>query len=76
MRIAQVTFIYSEQQDSIYKEVGLGADIVEVLEDGYINLDDVSACSAFYGNTIIFLKGGHSFTIDMNFNNFVSIWKK
>jgi len=42
MRILKVEIVHQEQQDSIYKEVGLGADIVEVLEDGYINLEDVS----------------------------------
>lgn len=76
MRLIDVTFIYQEQQDSIYKEVGLGADIVEIAEDGCIDLDAVVACSAFYDYTVVFLNGGNSVTIEMNYNNFVQLWKK
>ena len=76
MRIQKVQFVYAEKQDSIYKEVGLGADIVEVLEDGYIDLDQVIGCSQFYEHTIVYMKGCHSFTIDMDYINFVAIWTK
>lgn len=74
MRLAQVTFIYQEKQDNIYQEVGLGADYAEIAEDGYVNLDDVQACSAFYEYTNIFMNGGANFTIEMELHKFVELW--
>jgi hypothetical protein len=74
MRILKVEIVHQEQQDSIYKEVGLGADIVEVLEDGYINLDDVSGAIANYDYTNVLFKGGQMLLITMDINRFVAEW--
>ena len=74
MRLLKVEVVHQEKQDSIYNEVGLGADICEYLEDGYIDLDEVVGAIANYDYTNVVIKGGLMILISTDINIFVSKW--
>ncbi len=72
-----VTFIYSEDKiDPIYQMLGLemDADKVEILEDGYIDTEQIEAIAGSMGFTQIYTKGGHVFEIEMDTEEFNLLW--
>ena len=72
-----VTFIYSEDKiDPIYQMLGLemDADKVEILEDGYIDTEQIIAIAGSMGFTQIYTKGGHVFEIEMDTEEFNALW--
>ena len=72
-----VTFIYSEDKiDPIYEMLGLemDADKVEILEDGYIDTDTIEAIAGSMGFTQVYTKGGHVFEIEMDIEEFNTLW--
>ena len=75
--IIPVTFIYSEDKiDPIYEMLGLqiDADKVEILEDGYIDTDQIEAVAGSMGFTQVYTKGGHVFEIEMETEDFIALW--
>lgn len=76
--IVFVDIVFREDMvDPIYKQVGLdmNADEVEIVERGAINLKEVVGCSQHYEMTDVYLKGGHTLIIDMEFDEFIQLWK-
>lgn len=76
--IVFVDIVFREDMvDPIYKQVGLdmNADEVEIVERGAINLKEVVGCSQHYEMTDVYLNGGHTLTIDMEFDEFIQLWK-
>lgn len=72
-----VTFIYSEDKiDPIYEMLGLemDADKVEILEDGYIDTEQIEAIAGSMGFTEVYTKGGHVFEIEMDIEEFHALW--
>lgn len=72
-----VTFIYSEDKiDPIYEMLGLemDADKVEILEDGYIDTEQIEAIAGSMGFTEVYTKGGHVFEIEMDIEEFNALW--
>lgn len=75
MKIA-VSFVFREEQtDPIYQQIGLetNADEVEIIVDGYLDLDKVIGCSEFYEMTHVYCEG-QSFLIDLPLEEFKNIW--
>ena len=64
--------------DPIYKEIGLenDADVVEIVERGVIELDNVIAANEHYEMTQLHLSSGISLFIDMDFDYFCTLWTK
>lgn len=72
-----VTFIYSEDKiDPIYEMLGLemDADKIEILEDGYIDTEQIEAIAGSMGFTQVYTKGGHVFEIEMDTEEFNDLW--
>jgi hypothetical protein len=74
--ILRVQIVHEEINQNGFQEIGIEPDIIEYLEDGYINLSHVVAVSAYHEHTQIFLSGSHSLIIDEDFDTFVSKWRK
>lgn len=76
MRI-KVNFVFQDDQiDPIYQKLGLDmdADGVEIIEEGWLNLNHAIAASEFYELTQVYCTGGHTFLIDLSLNEFEAIW--
>ena len=72
----RVDFVFREEQtDPIYRQIGIemDADTVEVIVDGYLDLDKVIACSEFYEMTHVYCEG-QSFLIDLPLEEFKNLW--
>ena len=72
-----VSFVFREEQtDPIYQQIGLetNADEVEIIVDGYLDIDKVIACSEFYEMTHVYCLGNQSFLIDLPLEEFRKIW--
>ena len=77
MRIVPVTYVFQDDGvDPLYKEIGLeqDADFVEILEDGYLNLDSVIGASENYEMTQVYCSSGHTFIIDLPLQEFYQLW--
>ena len=77
MRVIPVTFVFQDDGvDPIYKQVGLDmdADVIEILEDGYLDLDNVIGASQNYELTQVYCTGGHTFLIDLPIEEFYYLW--
>ena len=72
----EIVFRY-DGVDPIYHEIGLNADAdeIEIIEDGIVDFGKIHAASQHYEMTQIFMEGGHSLYINMEFDYFCSIWK-
>ena len=76
MRI-KVNFVFQDEQvDPIYRKLGLDmdADAVEIIEEGWLDLNHVIAASEFYELTQVYCIGGHTFLIDLPLNEFEALW--
>ena len=76
MRI-KVNFVFQEDQvDPIYKRLGLDmdADAIEIVEEGWLDLNHVIAASEFYELTHVYCTGGHTFLIDLPLLEFEALW--
>lgn len=73
-----VNIVFREDMvDPLYKSIGLNmdADEVEIVEYGMIDLTNVVGCSQHYEMTDVYLQGGHTLTIDMEFHEFIKLWQ-
>jgi len=52
----------------------MDADKVEILEDGYIDTDQIEAVAGSMGFTQVYTKGGHVFEIEMETEDFMLLW--
>ena len=71
-----VSFVFREEQiDPIYQQIGIemDANTVEIIVDGYLDLDKVIGCSEFYEMTHVYCEG-HGFLIDLPLEEFKKIW--
>jgi len=72
-----VPFVFTENQvDPIYKQIGLETNEseIEVVVDGYLDLDKVVGCSEFYDMTHVYLLGNQNFLIDLPLEEFRKLW--
>lgn len=70
----KVQIILEQRNDSWLESVGLEPEIVQILEDGFVNEQHIVAASAYYENTQLFMQGGHILLIEDNYYTFVSKW--
>lgn len=76
MRV-KVNFVFQEDNiDPIYEKLGLdmGADAVEIVEEGWLDLNHVIAATEFYEMTHVYCIGNHTFLIDLPLNEFEALW--
>ena len=76
MRV-KVNFVFQEDNiDPIYEKLGLdmGADAVEIVEEGWLDLNHVIAASEFYEMTHVYCTGNHTVLIDLPLNEFEALW--
>lgn len=52
----------------------MGADAVEIVEEGWLDLNHVIAASEFYEMTHVYCTGNHTFLIDLPLNEFEALW--
>jgi hypothetical protein len=75
MKVA-VPFVFREEQtDPIYRQIGIemDSDEVEIVVDGYLDLEKVIGCSEFYEMTHVYCEG-QSFLIDLPLEEFRQLW--
>lgn len=70
----KVQIIHEQRNDSWLESVGIEPEIVQILEDGFVNSKDIVAVSAYFENTQLFLQGGHILLIEENYYTFVRKW--
>lgn len=66
-----------EMVDPLYEELGIAADaeVVEIVEQGMVDLTKVVAANQHYELTQIHLISGQSLYIDLEFDYFCKLWK-
>jgi len=71
-----VTFIFNKGEDPLYKMIGLQADSdeVEILEDGILDISTIEAVSDNGGTTMVYTRGGHVFSIDTSYEDFLDVY--
>ena len=70
----KVQIILEQRNDSWLESVGIEPEIVQILEDGFVNEQHIVAASALFENTQLFLQGGHILLIEENYYTFVTKW--
>jgi hypothetical protein len=76
MRIKKYIFIYEydNEADELSKLIKNQPDAIEYEEEGYIDLDSVVGVSNNFELLQVYLKGGHTVTLDEDLNTFLSDW--
>jgi hypothetical protein len=70
----KVQIILEQKNDSWLESVGIEPEIIQILEDGFINEQHVVGACAFFENTQLFMTGGHIIVIEENYYTFVRKW--
>ena len=70
----KVQIILEQKNDSWLESVGIEPEIVQILEDGFINEQHIVGACAFFENTQLFMAGGHIIVIEESYYTFVMKW--
>ena len=70
----KVQIILEQKNDSWLESVGIEPEIVQILEDGFVNEQHIVAACAFFENTQLFMTGGHIIVIEESYYIFVRQW--
>lgn len=76
MRLKKYNFIYEceNEADEISRLINDQPDLIEIEEEGYLDLDSVVAATSQFQSTQIYLLGGHNLTIDVSLEQFMRDW--
>lgn len=74
--IVSVNVIHEERNQEGFQEIGIEPEIIQYIEEGFLDLKQVVAMCAYHENTQVFLQGGHSLIIEEELYKFVALWKK
>jgi len=70
----KVQIIMEQRNDSWLESVGIEPEIVQILEDGFVNEQHIVAASALFENTQLYMTGGHIIVIEESYYTFVRKW--
>lgn len=70
----KVQIIHEQRNESWLESVGVEPEIVQILEDGFVDEKHIVAASALYEATQLYLTGGHILLIDDNYITFARKW--
>jgi hypothetical protein len=70
----KVQIILEQKNDSWLESVGIEPEIVQILEDGFVNEQHIVAACAFFENTQLFMTSGHIIVIEESYYTFVRQW--
>jgi len=74
--IIRVDIVHEERNQEGFQELGIEPEIIEYVEEGFIDTDQLVAISAYHEHTQLFLRGAHSLIIEEDFDTFATRWKK
>lgn len=70
----KVQIVLEQRNDSWLESVGIEPEIIQILEDGFVNEQHIVGASALFENTQLFMTGGHIIVIEENYYTFVRKW--
>lgn len=70
----KVQIILEQRNDSWLESVGIEPEIIQILEDGFVNEQHIVAASALFENTQLFMTGGQIIVIEESYYTFVRKW--
>lgn len=70
----KVQIIHETKNDNWMGLIEGESDIIQILEDGMVDADQIVAISQLFENTQLYMQGGHIILIEENYYTFVVKW--
>lgn len=74
--ILKVQIIHEQKNDNWMGMIEGESDIIEIVEEGVIDANQVIAVTEYHEYCIVYMLGGHSFILEEEYDNFIERWMR